>query len=643
MHNKVLRICITTFLTALLLCPSFGMLNLSTRIIGNTSADYVNASHDANKSDIVEDPLVPGWSKDVRLTNDSAVSNHPDIVVDSNGNIHVVWTDTRDGDYGIYYCKSTDKGNMWHEAEKIDMGQGGSVAVDKIGTIYVAYFKYECSGDYDIWCSKSKDNGSTWSKYKLVDTSSISSGPKIIVREDLIYVVWQDKRDNGKFQIYFKMSLDNGEHWGDDKRVTNTSTECSMPSFTVNPEGTIHVVWQEEAEGGYTVYYSRSKNLGEIWDPPKVLTNSSQRYREPRIAMDAEGAIHVVYTTFFSSNASGDIFYRRSIDFGNTFSNPISISTWKNVDSSLYNANSLMPSIFIDYFNNLFVAWKCSNWTYVNESVGWMRTSNDVYFRSSINGGDTWSDIIRLTHAISGGRIYPRMGGDGDGMLHIVWGDNRKPHSDNMEIYYKRSLYPVSEKSIIVTQSLNQSTCKPGNSITVSGNAVYNNSIVPNANVTIKILETSDEWSTTTDSNGDYSKTITAPDTAGNYTIRVTITSGNHTGWKQMRLTVEEKSTNGGTTNGGTTDGGQQPDGEENKYGFNLNYVIGIVAVIAVCIIIGIVLVRHRRKQTGEVKEEKKPTINLRCPKCKKTFRVELKPKPFNVKCPHCGKEGTIK
>jgi len=37
------------------------------------------------------------------------------------------------------------------------------------------------------------------------------------------------------------------------------------------------------------------------------------------------------------------------------------------------------------------------------------------------------------------------------------------------------------------------------------------------------------------------------------------------------------------------------------------------------------------------------PTRNLRCPKCKKTFTVEEKEKPFKVKCPHCGKEGTIK
>jgi DNA-directed RNA polymerase subunit RPC12/RpoP len=157
--------------------------------------------------------------------------------------------------------------------------------------------------------------------------------------------------------------------------------------------------------------------------------------------------------------------------------------------------------------------------------------------------------------------------------------------------------------------------------------------------VSIKILEIDDEWTTVTDSNGNYSKTITAPNIAGNYTIRVTITSGNHTGWKLMRLTVEGESTNGDTTNGG------QPNGEENKQKFDFNYVVLIVAVIAVCIIIGVVLVKRRGRPAAKTTEKKteKTTINLRCPKCRKTFRVELKPKPFGVKCPYCGKEGVIK
>ncbi|MDI6708641.1 MAG: hypothetical protein QME47_06135 [Candidatus Thermoplasmatota archaeon] len=37
------------------------------------------------------------------------------------------------------------------------------------------------------------------------------------------------------------------------------------------------------------------------------------------------------------------------------------------------------------------------------------------------------------------------------------------------------------------------------------------------------------------------------------------------------------------------------------------------------------------------------PTLTLRCPQCKSTFKVESKEKPFKVKCPSCGKEGMMR
>ena len=33
----------------------------------------------------------------------------------------------------------------------------------------------------------------------------------------------------------------------------------------------------------------------------------------------------------------------------------------------------------------------------------------------------------------------------------------------------------------------------------------------------------------------------------------------------------------------------------------------------------------------------------LRCPKCRNTFEVEEKPRPFKIRCPHCGKEGVLR
>ena len=52
---------------------------------------------------------------------------------------------------------------------------------------------------------------------------------------------------------------------------------------------------------------------------------------------------------------------------------------------------------------------------------------------------------------------------------------------------------------------------------------------------------------------------------------------------------------------------------------------------------------RKEQKNLPEKQVAEIPTITLRCPKCRETFKVEVKQKPFNVKCPYCGKEGVLK
>jgi DNA-directed RNA polymerase subunit RPC12/RpoP len=337
-----------------------------------------------------------------------------------------------------------------------------------------------------------------------------------------------------------------------------------------------------------------------------------------------------------SSESVADICYSKSDDDGNTWSEDFRITSTSILTK---HGNSGMPDINSDSHGNLYLTWKTSNYTVENDT--WNVTSNDLYFTYSASGGELWGDIVRLTHATGWSRNCPQLDVDSNGNIHIVWGDGR--NSESMEIYYKRTLNPVTEPPIIVTQTLNVSTCKPGNSVTVSGTAKWNNTTVINANVSVKIIETDTEWNTQTDSNGNYSLMITAPAAPGNYTIRVAVTLGNLTGTKYARLTVESET----VTNGGVTDGGAEE-------GFKIVY-LAIVSAIACGIIVAFALLRFRKPEVAKVekpKEERKFDIEfpsriqmmtLKCPECKMTFSVEVKPKPFGVKCPNCGKEGMIK
>lgn len=73
---------------------------------------------------------------------------HPDIAVDPNGNIHVVWQDNRDGNYEIYYARKL-YGKGWESSGfggqdiRITKAEGDSlnpsIAADEKGKLHIVW------------------------------------------------------------------------------------------------------------------------------------------------------------------------------------------------------------------------------------------------------------------------------------------------------------------------------------------------------------------------------------------------------------------------------------------------------------------------------------------------------------------------
>ncbi len=72
----------------------------------------------------------------------------------------------------------------------------------------------------------------------------------------------------------------------------------SSPDVAVGPDGSVHVVWIQGAEGGNrsSIYYRRKTSTG--WDLPMELVPTPERrhYGKPQIHVDDSGQIHVVAT-----------------------------------------------------------------------------------------------------------------------------------------------------------------------------------------------------------------------------------------------------------------------------------------------------------------------------------------------------------
>ena len=174
----------------------------------------------------------------------------------------------------------------------------------------------------------------------------------------------------------------------------------------------LYLVWNDESPGNKEIYFRKSTNYGTNWINLKRLTWNTGWSNHPKLGIDSNGDIHVVYEDRTPGNQ--EIFYKRSTDGGLTWGAVVRI-TWDSCGN--YN-----PIIAVDSINHLHVVW----WKQ-------LPAQEEIYYKRITDGGSTWTMPYRITWN-SGCSWHPFVITDSNNTLHLVWADNT---SGNFEIYYK--------------------------------------------------------------------------------------------------------------------------------------------------------------------------------------------------------------
>jgi hypothetical protein len=251
------------------------------------------------------------WGADIRLTSDSAYSCCPSAAVFSSY-VHVVWVDYRDDNHEIYYKRSTDNGTTWgvdvNLSNEPNMSWYPSVAVSD-SNVHVVWQDYR-DNNYEIYYKRSTDSGASWGTDTRLTYSDPwwSWMPSVAVSGPYIHVVWWDS-SAGNWEIYYKRSTDNGASWGVDTRLTNTPLCSKYPSVAVS-ETNVHVTWMDSlGANNYELYYKRSTDNGTSWEADIQLTNDPALSVYPSVAV-AGSRVHVVWSDERDGNY--EIYYKRN-------------------------------------------------------------------------------------------------------------------------------------------------------------------------------------------------------------------------------------------------------------------------------------------------------------------------------------------
>ncbi|NLF01426.1 MAG: exo-alpha-sialidase [Anaerolineales bacterium] len=261
------------------------------------------------------------WSAPVGMTIDSASAELPAVAIDEQGWVHALWAEPEAATPEVKtlrYARWSEGG--WTRSTTVLRPSQGS-AVDPCLTITPGYLHAVWSEgpNGQVYYSRAflRDAyaASGWEEPRPLPgpTSDlgIGSGPQIVSAPEpagVLYAVYTVPVNEGR-GVYLTASEDAGTTWSPVRQVFDAEaagwTAVLQPKIAVGPRGDLHIVWVHAALSSSNlslgVYYARSFDGGETWSEPYEIAGGS--YVAPQVAADGLGNVHMFWNEATGSRA----------------------------------------------------------------------------------------------------------------------------------------------------------------------------------------------------------------------------------------------------------------------------------------------------------------------------------------------------
>ena len=217
------------------------------------------------------------WSPTVPVADSIGNVLGPVLAARPDGTVYAAWWNLTDGniladvshDYGLTWGVDVRVNDAEGSAEYVNASWEGSMpslTVDSLGRVYVAWADRR-GGSPDVVVSRSDDGGRTWSAPARVNDDGTGDQwmPSVAVDpEGVVHVAWLDGR-TGAWNVYYAVSMDRGDTWGANERVTTSSTPVSFASpgdklaLAADANGTAYVAWTDGRSGSLHIYFAVSR------------------------------------------------------------------------------------------------------------------------------------------------------------------------------------------------------------------------------------------------------------------------------------------------------------------------------------------------------------------------------------------------
>lgn len=361
--------------------------------------------------------MIPVYAQYQNIRIDSPSSNQPEEVSIAINPVNPNFLAA--GANINHFFRSSDGGYNWTTSFlSSSFGVWGDpvVVYDELGYLYYGHLSNPPFPGYwidRIVIQRSTNNGLTWNDGAGIGFLSPKNQDKEWIAVDMhsnqfkgnVYVCWTEFDDygssnpNDSSRIKFSYSTDKGITWSNAKTISDQSGDCIDSDNTVEgavpcvgPNGEIYVSWagplglmfDKSTDGGLT--WGTDIFVSDIpggWDfdvpgiyrcnglPITACDTSQSPYR---------GNIYINWSDQRNGVNNTDIFFVKSTDGGNTWSNPLKVNddnsgrhqffTWMTIDQT----TGAIYIVFYDRRNTL-------------------GNATDVYVARSTNGGETFTNF----------------------------------------------------------------------------------------------------------------------------------------------------------------------------------------------------------------------------------------------------------
>ncbi len=416
---------------------------------GGAQAVNINASPIQPAAVLAAGPT--GFTPQTRLGFPVDNEWEPAIASDRSGHVYVLYPQYG-GVPGCPSCYSptmilqisSDHGQTWasptviYPAGSTSYQVDAQIAVDPMDgqTVYASWLQNNKS---DIAVAKSIDFGASWSVVIADHTNAGTDKPILAVRGQDVYVSY-----NHSQTAYVTYSHNGGATFTEVKINKNAKLGWSLGGGgTVAPNGCVYFSWDGyegngSASGNVNLYISRSTDGGVTWTTKLLDVSSSPpdcsafacgwAFLGAAITMtsDTSGNLYAFWNAGSSPRGPERVYFSKSTDGGNTWSAKVGVST------APAGSHHAFPAIAARGNGDVRISWMDAR-----AANGGMDRWN-VYYRSSTNGGNSWSNEVDLSTFVSG---FPYIFNDG---FNFPFGD-----------YYEMDIDEQSTAHLIFGEALN--------------------------------------------------------------------------------------------------------------------------------------------------------------------------------------------